>query len=82
METSHPEITLTVARQVFYLKIWASNAVFATHVSAAKNTYAPIEKDAADETNFRHEDTANRIATAMIHPMELCGCGVAKKSLF
>jgi hypothetical protein len=31
---------------------------------------------------FRDEDTANHVAKAMIHAMELCGGGVTKKDLF
>jgi hypothetical protein len=84
-EAAHPEITLTVTPPVFYVKLWASSAVFSVHTSTTKGSQAPVEKDAAGKTNglfFRDEDTANRVAKAMIHAMELCGGGVTKKELF
>lgn len=84
-EAAHPEITLTVTPTVFYVKLWASNAVFSVHTSTTKGNQAPIEKDATSKTNgltFRDEDTANRVAKAMTHAMELCGGGITKKELF
>jgi hypothetical protein len=85
VEAAHPEITATVTPPVFYVKFWASTAVFSVHTSTTKGSRAPVEKDAASKTNgfiFRDEDTANRVAKAMTHAMELCGGGVTKKELF
>jgi hypothetical protein len=85
VEAAHPEITLTATPPIFDVKLWASSAVFSTHTSATNGDRAPIEKDAASKTIgfiFRDEDTANRVAKAMIHAMELCGGGITKKELF
>jgi hypothetical protein len=69
-EAAHPEITVTV---------------FSGHISTTKGKQAPVEKDATSKTNgitFRDEETANKVAKAMTHAMELCGGGVTKKELF
>jgi hypothetical protein len=84
-EEAHPEITVTETPPVFYLKVLASNVVFSAHTSTSKGNQAPVEKDATSKMNghtFRDEDTANHVAKAMIHAMELCGGGVTKKDLF
>jgi hypothetical protein len=84
-EAAHPEITVTVTPPVFYVKLWASSAVFSGHISTTKGKQAPVEKDATSKTNgitFRDEETANKVAKAMTHAMELCGGGVTKKELF
>ena len=84
-EAAHPEITVTVTPPVFYVKLWASSAVFSAHMSTTKGKQAPVEKDATSKTNgltFRDEETANKVAKAMTHAMELCGGGVTKKELF
>jgi hypothetical protein len=84
-EAAHPEINVTLTPPVFYVKLWASNAVFSAHSSTTKGKQAPVEKDTTSKMNgltFRDEDTANRVAKAMIHAMELCGGGVTKKELF
>lgn len=84
-EAAHPDITVTVTPAVFYLKLWASSAVFSAHTSTTKGNQAPVEKDATSKTDgltFRDEDTANRVAKAMTHAMELCGGGITKKDLF
>jgi hypothetical protein len=44
-----------------------------------------VEKDVTFKKNsltFRDEETANKVAKAMTHAMELCGGGVTKKELF
>jgi hypothetical protein len=84
-EAAHPEISVTVTPPVFFVKLWASNAVFTIHTSTTKGKQATVEKDTTSKTNglgFRDEDTANRVAKAMIHAMELCGGGVTKKDIF
>lgn len=85
VDAAHPEVIVTVTPAVFYVKLWASSDVFSTHSTTTKGSRAPVEKDAASKTNgltFRDEDTANRVAKAMTHAMELCGGGVTKKELF
>jgi len=84
-EAAHPDVTVTVTPPVFYVKLWASSAAFSGHTSTTRSNQAPIEKDVASKTGgvvFRDEDTANRVAKAMIHAMELCGGGVTKKDIF
>lgn len=83
-EAAHPEITVTLTPQIFYVKLWASNAVFTIHTSTTKGKQTTVEKDITSKTigiSFRDEDTATRVAKAMTHAMELCGGGT-KKSLF
>jgi hypothetical protein len=84
-EAAHPDITVTVTPPVFYVKLWASSAVFSGHTSTTKGKQAPVEKDATNKTGgitIRDEETANKVAKAMIHAVELCGGGVIKKDLF
>jgi hypothetical protein len=84
-EAAHPDVTATVMPPVFYVKMWASSAVFSAHTSTTRGRLPAVEKDATSKTSgftFRDEDTANRVAKAMTHAMELCGGGVAKKELF
>jgi hypothetical protein len=84
-EAAHPEITTTVTPQVFYVKVWASDLVFSIHTSTTKGSKAPVEDDKKSKTDgftFRDEESANHVAKAMIHAMELCGGGVTKKELF
>jgi hypothetical protein len=84
-EAAHPELTVTLTPPVFYVKLWASNAVFSGHTSTTKGNQTPVEKDVTSKIGgitIRDEDTANRVAKAMTHAMELCGGGATKKSLF
>ena len=85
VEAGHPEITVTVTPSVFFVKIWASSAIFSIHTSSTTGSQAPVEKDTTSKTagyTFRDEETANKVAKAMIHAMQLCGGGVTKKELF
>ena len=84
-EAAHPEITVTVTPTVFIVRLWASSAIFAGHNSTTKGKQAPVEQDFTSKTGnitTRDEDTANRLAKAMTHAMELCGGGVTKKEIF
>ena len=83
-EAVHPEFNVTVTPPVFYVKLWASNAVFSAHISTTKGKQAPVEKDVTSKVGgitIRDEETANKLAKAMTHAMELCGGG-AEKELF
>lgn len=85
VDASHPEISITVTPPSFGLKLWASSAVFSSHTSTVKGKAAPVEKDETQKTldiPIRDENTANRVAKAMSHAMELCGGGVTKKEIF
>jgi len=81
--SAHPEVTVTVAPPVFYsVALPASGAIFSADTSTTKGDHTRVEKDVTNKTNgltFRDEDTANRVAKAMIHAMELC-VGVTKKN--
>lgn len=84
-EAAHPDVTVTVMPPVFAVKLWASSAVFSTHTSTTNGKQAPVETDATSKTGgfaVRDEETANKLAKAMTHAMELCGGGVTKKELF
>ena len=84
-EAAHPDIKVTVTPSVFLVMLSASDAVFSEHSSTTKGSQAPVEKDGTSKTNvltFRDEETANRVAKAMTHAMELCGGGVTKKEVF
>jgi hypothetical protein len=83
MDAGHKEISVTVTPPVFYVKVRASSAVFASHTSTTKGKQAAVEMDATGKTNgltIRDEETANRVAKAMIHAVELCGGGAKKDS--
>ena len=83
--SAHPEITVMVTPPVFYVLLSASSAVFSVHTSTTKGSQAPVEKDTTSKTDgitIRDEETANKVAKAMSHAMELCGGGVTKKDLF
>lgn len=85
VDAAHPEVTSTVTPPVFCVKLWASSAVFTGHSSTTKGKQAPVEQDFTSKTGgftIRDEDTANRVAKALIHAMELCGGGVTKKEIF
>jgi hypothetical protein len=82
--TEHPEITATVTPTVFYVMLSASSPVFTAHTATTKGNQATTERDATFRTNglaFRDEDTANHVAKAMIHAIELCG-GTTEKDDF
>jgi hypothetical protein len=84
-EAAHPDVTVALTPTVFVVKLSASNAVFSAHTSTTKGNQAPVEKDLTGKTTgitTRDEDTANRVAKAMTHAMELCGGGVTKKEIF
>jgi len=84
-ETAHPEIKAAITPPLFYVNLWASSAVFSSHTSTTKGKQGAVEKDSTNKNigiTIRDEDTANRVAKAMTHAMELCGGGVTKKDLF
>jgi hypothetical protein len=83
-EAAHPEYIVTLTPPVFYVKLWASNNVFSGHVSTTTGKHASVEQDVTVKTiglTIRDEETANKIAKAMTHAMELCGGG-PKKEIF
>jgi hypothetical protein len=84
-EAAHPEIRVTLTPPAFFVKLWTSTAVFSSHTSTTKGKHEPVEKDSTSKVGgvtFRDEDTANHVAKAMTHAMELCGGGKTPKELF
>jgi hypothetical protein len=82
---AHPEISARLTPPVFYVKLWASSAVFSIHGSITTGKLAPVEKDDTSKIMgyyYRDNETANKVAKAMTHAMELCGGGVTKKDIF
>jgi hypothetical protein len=77
-EQARPEVTVTVTPPIFYLVLSASKAVFSSHKTV---TYGMQPVESGDYKlkeqffEFRDEDTANRVAKAMVHAVELCGGG-------
>jgi hypothetical protein len=77
-QQAHPEITTAVTPPVFLLVLSASKPLFSFHTNAARGNEPAPERDIAGKENaytFREEETANRVAKAMIHAVELCGGG-------
>jgi len=82
---AHPEISARLTPPIFYVRLWPSDAVFAIHASTTTGKQAPVEKDVTSKIMgyyYRDQETANKVAKAMTHAMELCGGGVTKKDLF
>jgi hypothetical protein len=78
-EEAHPEITSSYTPAVYYLFVkGAKKDAFSFHSTFNKGKERPREKDFTDDTAwfmFRDEETANRVAKAMLHAVELCGGG-------
>jgi hypothetical protein len=77
-EAARPEVTVTFTPAVYSLTLRATKNVF-VHEVFTKGKVPPYNKD--DMTGkkntfmFRDEETANRVAKAMQHAVELCGGG-------
>jgi hypothetical protein len=82
-ENAHPEVTVSFVPTVYYLTLVSSKPVFTFHSiytvgrQPAKEVDYPFK---ADYLTFRDEETANRLAKALTHAVELCGGG--DKDLF
>jgi hypothetical protein len=77
-QSAHPEITGTFAPMIFYLTLTASKPLFSFHNTDTSGKQSPVVKDLPGSTDyykFRDEETANRVAKAMTHAVELCGGG-------
>jgi hypothetical protein len=83
VEAAHPEVTVTVTPAVYYLTLIASKPVFAFHLTytIGKQPAKEVDNSAKeDHLSFRDEETADRMAKALTHAVELCGGG--DKDLF
>ena len=77
-EDAHPEITFTVTPPVYSLTLVASKPVFSFQQSftvGKAQAKTSDDSDKADTLTFRDEETANRLAKALTHAVELCGGG-------
>ncbi|MGA2572010.1 MAG: energy transducer TonB [Terracidiphilus sp.] len=75
-ESGHPEFTVTVAPPVFVVVLSSSTPVFSAHRSVTKGAGPPTVTDGPVnqlEFVFLNEETANQVAKAMGHAVELCG---------
>jgi hypothetical protein len=82
-EDAHPEITITIVPAVYYLTLIASKPAFTFHSSTTIGKRPAKEWDSSgksDQLIFRDEETADRMAKALTHAVELCGGG--DKDLF
>jgi hypothetical protein len=77
-ESGHPEFTATAATPVFFVELSASKTLFIRHESNTIDKQAPVVTDKPLKEAglvFRDEETANRVAKAILHAVELCGGG-------
>jgi hypothetical protein len=78
-EAAHPEITASYTPAVYFLLLKGTKKdAFSYHSTLNKGKEPPQDSDFKDDTTwfiFRDEETANRVAKAMLHAVELCGGG-------
>jgi hypothetical protein len=78
-ERGYPDVTFTVAPQVFDLVLMASRPAFSFHnvITIGKQPPKTVDPPLAKEDHlfFREEETAKRLAKAITHALELCGGG-------
>jgi hypothetical protein len=77
-ESGHPEFTATAGTPVFFVELSASKTLFTRHETNTTGNKAPVVTDEPLKEAglvFRDEETANRVAKAILHAVELCGGG-------
>jgi hypothetical protein len=77
-QRAHPEVTATVTPPNFVLVLNASKPLFSFHRNDTRGNSPAHDSDIAGKDHefaFRDEETANRVAKAMVHAVELCGGG-------
>ena len=77
-ESGHPELTASAATPVFFVELSAAKTLFIRHESNTIGKQAPVVTDKPLKEAglvFRDEETANRVAKAILHAVELCGGG-------
>src|ERR1035437_2959756 len=77
-ESGHPEFTATAATPVFFVELSAAKTLFTRHETKTIGNKAPVVNDEPLKEAglvFRDEETANRVAKAIVHVVELCGGG-------
>jgi len=77
-EQAHPEIIDTVTPAVFVLTLSSSKPTISLHSTYTQGKRTPQVTDTIEKEYtfvFREEETADRVAKAMVHAIELCGGG-------
>ena len=77
-ESGHPEFTATAGTPVFFVELSAAKTLFTRHESNTIGNKAPVVTDEPLKEAglvFRDEETADRVAKAITHTVELCGGG-------
>ena len=78
-QRGHPELTAVYTPPVFVLALKGTKKdAFSYHAQYTVGKQAPHQDDFAADRNqfdFRDEETADRVAKAMLHAVELCGGG-------
>jgi hypothetical protein len=78
-QDAHPERTMSYTPAVYRLSLHASKKdAFSVHIEYSVGKQPPGTSDFTDQQmgfSFRDEQTADRIAKAMTHAVELCGGG-------
>ena len=77
-QAAHPEISASITPEVFYLKLNGNGQVFTFHVVYTVGHQTPQTRESssdADTLTIRDADTADRLAKAFTHAVELCGGG-------
>jgi hypothetical protein len=78
-EAAHPEITASYTPAVYLLLLKGTKKdAFSHHSTYSKGKEPPQDSDFKNDSTwfiFRDEETANRVAKAMLHAVELCGGG-------
>jgi hypothetical protein len=78
-EAAHPEITFAYTPAVFQLMLKGTKKdAISSHHTLKLGEEPPENSDRMDKQNlfiFRDGETANRVAKAMLHAVELCGGG-------
>lgn len=78
-DAAHPDVTSSITPTVYLLSLQAAtNDGFSFHSQFSEGKQPPKTNDYAFKRLwfvFRDEETANRVAKAMLHAVELCGGG-------
>ena len=76
-ESGHPEFTATAGTPVFFVELSATKTLFTRHETNMGNKAPVVTDEPLKEAGlvFRDEETANRVAKAILHAVELCGGG-------
>jgi len=76
-ESGHPEFTATAGTPVFFVELSATKTLFTRHETNMGNKAPVVTDEPLKEAGlvFRDEETANRVAKAITHAVELCGGG-------